>query len=153
MSRITKRASYKKEEIEGFFEETLRFTKALREVLDFERFGKVPLTQTEMNLAASESLQKAESDLNAIATEAREFASQFTFSGLPSPSGEGRSWLEYLNASQEKWLQYRNAECDFEWFLNQGGTIHPTLWYGTAEELTKARYEQLRKWLDFQRRL
>jgi hypothetical protein len=44
-------------EIDEFLDVAIQLAKALHEILTFERFGRVPLTQTDMNIAAGRDLQ------------------------------------------------------------------------------------------------
>jgi len=145
---LPKKPAYATNEIDDFLDAAFRFTKAMEEVLTFERFGLVPLTQTEMNIAAGDSLRKAEAEMNHLLSEAQLHAKKFD-DAYPSHSGD--SWLGSLNNAQEKWLACRNALCDFETYLNQGGTIRPLLWAIEAERLTKVRIDDLHSWLERER--
>jgi uncharacterized protein YecT (DUF1311 family) len=136
-------------EIDVFLNEAIQFTRALEEVLTFERFGLVPLTQTDMNIAAGESFKKKEIELHDLLSEVRAKVKQMN--GAPVPSNAAipdDSYLRSLEDAQEKWLAYRNAECEFETYLNRGGTIRPTLWAGDASRLTESRISELRSWLE-----
>jgi uncharacterized protein YecT (DUF1311 family) len=85
--------------------------------LTFERFGLVPLTQTDMNIAAGESLKTMEAEMNRLLSEARAHIRAFEDKYLPEP---GESWLDRLNEAQGKWLASRNALCDCETHLKSG---------------------------------
>jgi hypothetical protein len=65
-NEIPKGQVYSIGDIEDFLTEARRFTNALEEVLTFERFGLVPLTQTEINIAAAEDRTKKETEWNAL---------------------------------------------------------------------------------------
>lgn len=145
---IPKKPVYAASEIEGFLDEATRFTKALEEVLSFEMFGLTPLTQTEMNIAAGKNLRKKEEELNQLLGEIRTKVkvTDDARSRSAAPSADA-GWMHSLDDAQEKWLSFRNAQCDFDTYLNQGGTIRPTLWAGEASRLTDIRIAELRSWL------
>jgi uncharacterized protein YecT (DUF1311 family) len=145
---IPKKPVYSVNDIDDFLSESIRFTKALEEVLTFERFGLVPLTQTEMNVAAGEHRRKKETELDELLSEIREIVKPTAAASSPSIRGsDARSWRDCLDEAQEKWLAYRNAHCDFDAYLSRGGTIYPTLWAGEASRLTEVRVAELRAWL------
>jgi uncharacterized protein YecT (DUF1311 family) len=143
-----KKPVYAAREVEEFLNQAIRFTKSLEEVLTFEMFGLTPLTQTEMNIAAGNNLRKKEEELNDVLVEiqAKVRVTDDARSRLATPSPDD-SWSHSLDDTQEKWLSYRNAQCDFDTYLNQGGTIRPTLWAGEATRLTEIRIGELRSWL------
>jgi uncharacterized protein YecT (DUF1311 family) len=143
-----KRPAYAVGEVEGFLDEAIRFTKAVEEVLTFEMFGLTPLTQTEMNIAAGKDLKKKEEELNQLLSEIRAKikVTDDARSRLAAPSADA-GWMHSLDDAQEKWLSFRNSQCDFDTYLNQGGTIRPTLWAGEASRLTDLRIAELRAWL------
>jgi uncharacterized protein YecT (DUF1311 family) len=143
-----RRPIYEVAEVEDFLTEAIQFTKALEEVLTFERFGLVPLTQTDMNIAAGQDLREKEEELDKLLAEVRARAKEKDET-LPSfTSGDAdATWLRCLNDAEEKWLLYRNAQCDFATYINRGGTIRPTLWAGEATRLTEARIAELQSWL------
>jgi uncharacterized protein YecT (DUF1311 family) len=140
---------YAVNEVEEFLNEAIRFSKALEEVLTFERFGLVPLTQTDMNIAAGERLTKKEDELKQLFSEVRARVRDMDERSLPltSTSADG-NWTHCLDDAEEKWLSYRDAQCDFETYLNWGGTIRPTLWAGEATRLTEIRIAELQSWLE-----
>ena len=57
--------------IDEFLDYAIQFTKALEEVLTFEQFGLIPLTQTDMNIQARESLLQAEEQMSALLAQLR----------------------------------------------------------------------------------
>jgi uncharacterized protein YecT (DUF1311 family) len=135
-------------EVEKFLSEAIRFTKAIEEILTFEMFGLVPLTQTAMNVTAAEDLRKKEQELDRILNEVRAIvkASDNASGGL-NAENDKESWLHSLNDVYKKWLSYRDAQCDFDTYSHQGGTIRPTLWASEASRLTESHIAELRSWL------
>lgn len=143
-----RKAVYAVDDVDDFLNEAVRFAKALEEVLTFEMFGLVPLTQTEMNIAASENLRKKEHELKQLLSDIRAKVKVFDDARLPSGAQRADgSGLDCLDDAEEKWLSYRNAQCEFDTHLNRGGTIRPTLWAGEATRLTEIRIAELRSWL------
>jgi uncharacterized protein YecT (DUF1311 family) len=143
-----KKPVYAVGEIEEFLNEAIRFTKALEQVFTFEMFGLTPLTQMEMNIAADKDLRNKQEELNDLLGKIRAKVkvtddAHVRLDSTPPDS----SWLRSLEGAQEKWLLYRKAQCDFDTYLNRGGTIRPTLWASEATRLTEIRIAELRSWL------
>lgn len=141
-------AVYKTDEIDQFLDKAIRLCKALQEILTFEKFGRVPLTQTEMNIAAGEDLKKAEAEMDRlfseIETKVRDSEARYIAVGGRK---EEDSWLATLQDAQQKWLAYRKAHCEFDTYLSRRGTIHPLLWAIEAKRLTEARISDFKSWL------
>jgi uncharacterized protein YecT (DUF1311 family) len=147
---LPSRQLYAETEIDELLDDTIQFATALQEVLTFERFGLTPLTQTEMNIAASESLGKTEERMSTLLSQIKSYVTHNDYGAevLPPSKGEG-TWLSCLDDAQEKWLLYRNAQCEFETYLNRGGTIRSMIWSGVAEKLTKDRIAELQSSWDY----
>jgi len=126
--------------IDEFLDCAIQFTKALQEVLTFEQFGLIPLTQTDMNIQAHEDLLKTEEQMSALLSQLR---SHVTQNDQPFPGKWEGTWVGCLDDAQEKWLSYRNSQCEFETYLNRGGTIRSMIWSSAAERLTKNRIAEL----------
>jgi uncharacterized protein YecT (DUF1311 family) len=135
---------YEDKEVDEFLECAIQFTKALQEVLTFEQFGLTPLTQTDMNIQARERLLKTEEQMSALLLQLRSHVTQNDHAATVPPPGrwEG-TWVTRLDDAQEKWLLYRDAQCEFETYLNRRGTIRSMIWGGIAEKLTKDRIAEL----------
>jgi uncharacterized protein YecT (DUF1311 family) len=140
------KAIYEVREIDEFLNNSIQFAKALEEVLKFEKFGLVPLTQTDMNIAANEDLKSVESKMNQLVST---IEGKIVESGVATVRSQGTSpsWLDSFREEQSKWLSYREAHCDFHTYLNQGGTIRPLLWATEANRLTVSRAAYLESWL------
>ena len=50
-----------------------------------------------------------------------------------------------LKAAQQVWIKYRDANCDFESYLNRGGTIEPVVRYNCLTWMTESRTKELRE--------
>jgi uncharacterized protein YecT (DUF1311 family) len=138
-------------EIDNFLDGAVRFTKALDEVLRFEKFGLVPLTQTEMNIAAGESLKNTELELDRLFSEISIRVGNSDEKNVSTNTTQTEiSLLQCLKTSQENWLSYRKAHCEFETYRFRGGTIRSFLWATEAERITKLRIADLQSWLKFE---
>jgi len=94
-----------------------------------------------MNIAAGEKLRKTEEEMNQAISDLQSRVKR-------NDDDFSRRWLESLNHAQEKWLAYRNAQCEFDTFLNEGGTIRGMLWGEEATTLTTLRIDELKSSLE-----
>ena len=115
---------YKKGDVADLLSHAEAFADALETLLTLEMYGLVPLTQTEMNIDAAEKLRAKEKELDLLIDSIR---SEISFWKDESAA---------LQESQDKWLAYRNAHCDFVTYLYEGGTIRPLLWGNEAQMIT-----------------
>jgi uncharacterized protein YecT (DUF1311 family) len=53
-----------------------------------------------------------------------------------------------LKASQLAWIKYRDANCEFESYLNKGGTMYSMVYDGCLTALTEERTRHLRDLLN-----
>ncbi len=112
---MPRRLPYSEGDIDGFLEEALRFTKALEEIITFEMFGRTPLTQTEMNVSAHETLKKKESELEGVLMDVKaEIKRSGDAISERLRERDNKSWLDCLEESQRKWLAYRDAHAEFD---------------------------------------
>jgi uncharacterized protein YecT (DUF1311 family) len=140
---------YGTSEIDEFFEASIQFSKALEDVLGFEKYGKVPLTQSEMNSEAHKSLKAAEEELEKIATDIRAYLKGVDeTTNLPDFLKGKSNWQETFEDAQVKWKLFRDAQCEFDTYLSRGGTINPLLWATEAERQTVERTSELRTWFE-----
>jgi uncharacterized protein YecT (DUF1311 family) len=128
-------------EVGDFLDQAVRFVKAFENVLTYELYGLTPLTQTELNIDAQNKLQAKEEELRGL-------ISSFS-ADIALVEGE----LSALEESQEKWLLYRDAYCDFVTILNKGGTIRSLIWSTNAQKMTESRMADLRSWFEFRANL
>lgn len=131
-----RKPAYDREEIGDFLDTAHRFAKAVEEVLLLEKFGLVPLTQTEINIQAEKHLSKAEDEMNRLLSDIRS-----------QVSGK-ENWRVSIDDVQQKWQCYRDAQCDFDTHLYLEGTIRPLFWSKEAERLTRLRIAELQSWLE-----
>jgi uncharacterized protein YecT (DUF1311 family) len=145
-------AVYDQSEIDEFLANAVRFVKAMHEILMFERFGLVPLTQTEKNIAAGEQLKRTEKEMSRLFSDIEERVKEFDARNpLRKDEQDYGGWHGSLTDAQAAWLSYRKAHCDFETYLNRGGTIRPLLWATEAIRLTQLRIADFESWLKRER--
>ncbi|SFN04569.1 Uncharacterized conserved protein YecT, DUF1311 family [Izhakiella capsodis] len=90
-------------------------------------------TQAEMNQCANADYKNADSELNLIYKHV-----------LKSTSGEHKSLLQ---AAQRKWIEYRNADCQFQTFKSKSGTVWPMNFSTCLENKTRQRTKELKEML------
>jgi len=112
------------------------FVHAMEEVLTFKLFGKVPLTQTAMNLEAGRRFDLAQTDMDKALNEFRR------------PGADNSRGLKLLNSTQHAWERYRHLQCIFAFDPEGGGSIGPMIRSAEAEILTIERTNDLRRFLD-----
>jgi uncharacterized protein YecT (DUF1311 family) len=149
---------YQREEVSLLLDAAERFSKALEEVVTFEKFGLVPLDQTSMNIAAAKQLKASEDQLAELFTLIRTRVDEhgktmFQVQDFRAPNQSVSEWIKKFEESQEKWLAYRNLFIEFTTYQNLGGTILPTLWASQAKTMTEKRTAELRSWLELDKRL
>jgi uncharacterized protein YecT (DUF1311 family) len=109
---------------------------ALEEVLTQEVFGNVPLTQTDMNLAAIKEYEVACGELSDVLAQLREKHKTDT------------RRLQPLNATQSAWERYRKLQATFRHDPVGGGSIGPMLRAHEGKDLTEERTKRLRGFLN-----
>ena len=86
--------------------------------------------QQEMNRCAAEEYKKADAELNRVYQQL-----------LPKLEAAHK---EKLKAAQRSWLAFRDAHCDYEAFIFEGGTMQPLIQASCLEAVTRERTKQLR---------
>ena len=90
-----------------------------------------PQTQYEMNVCADRAYKAADAELNKV------------YNRLVSKLDEAaRTKLKVVEVT---WLKYRDANCDYEAALYEGGSIKPAIYSSCMERMTKARTAELRE--------
>jgi uncharacterized protein YecT (DUF1311 family) len=92
-------------------------------------------TQVEMNECQGREYKKADAALNAVYKQ---------LMAKIDDEGERTS----LKAAQQAWIKYRDVDCEFESYLNKGGTIYPLVYSGCLTALTQERTRHLRDLLN-----
>ncbi len=94
-------------------------------------------TTVEMRDCAGKEYKKADAELNSIYKQSM---SKLTDAGHKAS----------LKTAQQSWLKYRDANCEFEAYLNRGGTIYPVVYTGCLSAMTTARTRELRELMEQQ---
>jgi uncharacterized protein YecT (DUF1311 family) len=94
-------------------------------------------TTVEMRDCAGKEYKKADAELNSAY---KRLMSKLTDSGHQSS----------LKTAQQAWIKYRDANCEFEAYLNRGGTIYPVVYTGCLSAMTMNRTKELRELIEQQ---
>jgi uncharacterized protein YecT (DUF1311 family) len=89
------------------------------------------VTQAEMNRCAFDEYQKADAELNRIYPQVM--------------SKLGAEHKEKLKAAQIAWIKFRDAHCECEAAVVEGGSMEPLLRATCLEQTTRDRTKQLLK--------
>lgn len=89
-------------------------------------------TTVEMRNCAGKEYQKADAELN---DAYKQLMSTITDEGHRAA----------LRTAQQAWIKYRDANCEFEAYLNRGGTIYPVVYTSCLSAMTTARTRELRE--------
>lgn len=66
---------------------------------------------------------------------------------LAATSEDGPQYVQKLKAAQLLWIKYRDATCESESALNEGGTMHPMVYDYCLASVTDERNERLKELL------
>lgn len=91
-------------------------------------------TTVEMRDCAGKEYRRADAELNGVY---QQLMSKLDDAGYKSA----------LRISEQDWIKYRDANCEFESYLNKGGTIYPVVYEGCRTRMTVARTNELREML------
>jgi len=91
-------------------------------------------TQTQMNYCAQANYETVDKKLNTVYQKVRARTSE-------------PSQRRALTTAQLAWLKFRDAQCAFERWDYQGGSIAPTVYYACLGEITQQRVRQLSDYL------
>lgn len=94
-------------------------------------------TTVEMRDCVGKEYKKADDELNSVY---KQLMSKLTDEGHKAA----------LKTAQQAWIKYRDANCEFEAYLNRGGTIYPVVYTGCLSAMTTARTKELRELIEQQ---
>jgi len=92
-----------------------------------------PQVQSEMNICAGLSYERADKKLNQLYRQL-----------LPKLSPARR---QKLITAQQAWVKFRDTSCEFERSAYEGGSIAPTIQAGCWEKLTLQRTQEIQAYL------
>jgi uncharacterized protein YecT (DUF1311 family) len=119
------------EEVKEFLTAAMAFVHAADEELSYTLHGNQPITQMEMNFAAAERSDAAKKELEKLCAEIERVSDSNT-----------------IRRVQERWQAFTDAEAAREAEGVGGGSMYPMVYSGAVEELTRARIEVLKDWLE-----
>lgn len=93
------------------------------------------IDQATMNACADESFKKADAALNAV------------YKKLQSRKLDDEEAQKRLVDAERAWVAFRDAECSFDAADNLGGSLYPAVYAECLERITRARIEQLERYL------
>ncbi len=126
-----------KEELDSDLQAIADLANALDWYLISELYGKIPLTQTDMNLGAMSKAAEANERMADVMKEL-----EHLLQNQPRAT-------KLLQTTQHAWKRY----CTLQQFCAQdpenGGTIGPLIWAGEAQSLTEERISRLKQHIAF----
>jgi uncharacterized protein YecT (DUF1311 family) len=93
-------------------------------------------TQAEANACARREYQKADSEMNAVYDRL-----------MTALASYGDKHQQRLRRAQALWLQYRNANCESETSIYEGGSIRPAVYYSCLASVTRERAKRLEEFI------
>ncbi len=97
---------------------------------------KDPMTQFDMNLCSRRDYEKADAELNKVYKQL-----------MLELAGFEKDHRPKFQEAQSLWLKYRDANCDSEALIYQGGTIRPTVYYSCLASVTRERTRGIKAFL------
>lgn len=99
--------------------------------------------QPEMNACAYEAFQSADKQLNILY---KKRMTQLETHEKEYP-GEFKPIIQKLKLAQTAWLKFRDADCEYEAFQYEGGSMQPLVNSSCLEAKTKQRIEDIKQML------
>jgi len=99
--------------------------------------------QPELNACAFEAFQATDKQLNLLY---KKRMAQLEAHEKEVP-GEFKPIIQKLKFAQTAWLKFRDADCDYEAFQYEGGSIQPLIESSCMEAKTKQRIEDIKQML------
>ena len=97
---------------------------------------KDPLSQFEMNVCSRRDYEKADAELNKVYKQLMDELAEY--GNDPRPK---------FREAQSLWIRYRDANCDSEAALYEGGSIRPTIYNSCLASVTRERTKRLNELL------
>ena len=91
-------------------------------------------TQLEINICEANLAQAADDKLNQVYQQLR-----LSIKDTPQE--------QKLITAEEKWVQFRDADCEYAKSKHEGGSIAPAIYYSCIAHLTKQRTKDLEEYL------
>jgi len=113
----------------GLFLLTAENTSSAQTPTQAEALCKDAKTQREMNECLAAAYQKADEELNVFYSSLRKKIGEVSF--------------KKLQEAQRAWLKYRDANCEADSALYEGGSIQSAMRSGCLERVTRGRIAEL----------
>ena len=97
---------------------------------------KDPISQFENNLCSRRQYETADAEMN---TAYKQLMQELT--------GYKSNHRPKFREAQSLWLKYRDANCDSEASIYEGGTIRPTVYYSCLASVTRERTRSIKAFL------
>jgi len=97
---------------------------------------KDPMSQAEMNLCSRREYEKADAEMNKVYKQL-----------MLELAGYESNHRPKFQEAQSLWLKYRDANCDSEASVYEGGSIRPTVYYSCLASVTRERTNRLKAFL------
>ena len=97
---------------------------------------KTAQTQLELNNCAHLAYVKADAEMNRVYKQL-----------MASSSESGEKYQQKLKEAQVAWLKYRDATCESEAVINEGGSIYPMIYDYCLASVTEERTKRLKNML------
>ncbi|MEO8436708.1 MAG: lysozyme inhibitor LprI family protein, partial [Pyrinomonadaceae bacterium] len=97
---------------------------------------KDPLSQSEMNVCSRRDYEKADAEMNKVYKQL-----------MLELAGYGSDPRPKFQEAQSLWIKYREANCDSDASLYEGGSIRPTIYYSCLASVTRERTKMLKAFL------
>ena len=99
-------------------------------------------TQSEANACARSRFKQADDQMKHVYDQ--------LLSELSGYGSDGKA-QEKLRQAQTVWLQYRDANCDSEASIYEGGSIRPAVYYSCLASITQERIARMKEFLEVTR--
>jgi uncharacterized protein YecT (DUF1311 family) len=97
---------------------------------------KDPMTQLDMNFCSRRDYEKADAEMNKVYKQL-----------MLELAGYKNDHRPKFQEAQALWLKYRDANCDSEASVYEGGTIRPTVYYSCLASVTRERTKGIKAFL------
>ena len=124
------------------FETTLIITCVLTVVVPAQKKNterdpcKDPMSQVENNLCSRRQYETADAEMNMAYKQLMQELTGYKSNHRPK-----------FQEAQSLWLKYRDANCDGEASVYEGGTIRPTVYYSCLASITRERTNRVKAFL------
>src|ERR1700730_8473082 len=97
---------------------------------------KDPMTQVDMDLCSRREYEKADAEMNLVYKQLMLELAGYEINHRPK-----------FEETHSLWLKYRDANCDGDASIYEGGTIRPTVYYSCLASITQERTKRIKTFL------